>query len=58
MEGGNIFDPINPLPQQNLPPQPNQPPRAHTLGVYSRPSNQGYRNTIELAQGANVTPLL
>ena len=55
MEGGNIFDPINP-PQQN-PPQPNQPPRARTLGEYSRPSHQGYQNTIELTQGANVSPL-
>ncbi|PWA98919.1 hypothetical protein CTI12_AA007040 [Artemisia annua] len=50
MEGGNILDPQNP-------PQPNQPPRARTLGEYSRPSHQGYRNTIELTQGANVSPL-
>ena len=35
----------------------NPPPRARTLGEYSRPSHQGYRNTIELNQGANVTPL-
>jgi hypothetical protein len=59
MEGGNIFEPINP-PQQNHPqnlPQPNQPPRPRTLGEYSRPSQQGYRNTIELTQGANVSPL-
>jgi hypothetical protein len=59
MEGGNLFNPINP-PQQNHPqnpPQPNQPPRPRTLGEYSRPSHQGYRNTIELTQGANVSPL-
>ena len=46
MEGGN-------------PPNPNQPIaplRPRTLGEYSRPSHQGYRNTIEL-NGANVTPL-
>jgi hypothetical protein len=55
MEGGKIFDLINP-PQQN-PPQPNQPPSARTLGEYSRPSHQDYWNTIELAQGANVSPL-
>ena len=55
MEGVNIFDPINP-PQQD-PPQPNQHPRAQTLGEYSRPSHQGYRNTIELTQGANVSSL-
>ena len=36
---------------------PNPPPRARTLGEYSRPSHQGYRNTIELNEGANVTPL-
>ena len=35
----------------------NPPPRARTLGEYSRPSHQGYRNTIELNHGANVTPL-
>ena len=59
MEGGNLFDPINP-PQQNhpqKPPQPNQPPRPWTLGEYSRPSHQGYQKTIELTQGANVSPL-
>lgn len=56
MEGGNILDPNNP-PQPNHQPQPNQPPRARTLGEYSRPSHHGYRNTIELTQGANVTPL-
>ena len=50
MEGGNILDPNNLI-------QPNPPPRARTLGEYSRPSHQGYRNTIELTQGANVTPL-
>ena len=55
MEGGNILDPNNPPPQNQ--PQHNQPPRARTLGEYSRPSHQGYRNTIELTQGANVTPL-
>ena len=51
MEGGNILDPNNPPPQQH------PPPRARTLGDYSRPSHHGYRNTIELTQGANVTPL-
>jgi hypothetical protein len=59
MEGGNIFEPIN-LPQQNHPQNPplaNQPPRPRTLGKHSRPSHQGYRNTIELTQGANVSPL-
>jgi hypothetical protein len=58
MEGGNIFEPINP-PQQNHPQNPplaNQPLRPRTLGEYSRPSHQGYRNTIELT-GANVSPL-
>ena len=50
MEGGDIPNPNNPI-------QPHQPPRARTLGEYSRPSHQGYRNTIELNQGANVTPL-
>ena len=55
MEGGNIFEPVIP-PQQN-PPLANQPLRPRTLGEYSRPSHQGYRNTIELTQGANVFPL-
>ncbi|GJS38241.1 hypothetical protein Tco_0563284 [Tanacetum coccineum] len=32
----------------------NQP---HTLGDYSRPSREGYRNTIELPKGNNVVPL-
>ncbi|GKE17537.1 zinc finger, CCHC-type containing protein [Tanacetum coccineum] len=32
----------------------NQP---YTLGDYSRPSHQGYRNTIELPEGNNVVPL-
>ena len=50
MEGDNILDPNNP-------PQPNQPPRVRTLVEYFRPSHQGYRNTIELTQGANVTHL-
>ena len=50
MADGNLLDPNN----QNL---LNPPPRARTLGEYSRPSHQGYRNTIELNQGANVTPL-
>ena len=36
---------------------PNPPPRARTLGEYSQPSHQGYRNTIELPQRANVSPL-
>jgi hypothetical protein len=59
LEGGNIFEPINP-PQQDHPQNPslaNQPLRPRTLGEYSRPSHQGYRNTIELTQGANVSPL-
>ena len=56
MEGGNILDPINPPPQQDQP-QHQQPPRACTLGEYSRPSHQCYRNTIELTQRADVTPL-
>nr|GEV12741.1 hypothetical protein [Tanacetum cinerariifolium] len=30
----------------------------HTLGDYSRPSHEGYRNTIELPDGNNVVPLL
>jgi hypothetical protein len=58
MEGGNIFEHINP-PQQNHPQNPpvaNQPLRPRTLREYSRPSHQGYRNTIELT-GANVSPL-
>ncbi|GJV35970.1 hypothetical protein Tco_1408447 [Tanacetum coccineum] len=29
----------------------------HTLGYYSRPSHEGYRNTIELPDGNNVVPL-
>ncbi|GKE78898.1 zinc finger, CCHC-type containing protein [Tanacetum coccineum] len=28
-----------------------------TLGDYSRPSHEGYRNTIELPKGNNVVPL-
>nr|GEU46450.1 MAK10-like protein [Tanacetum cinerariifolium] len=28
-----------------------------TLGYYSRPSHEGYRNTIELPEGNNVVPL-
>ncbi|GKD27759.1 hypothetical protein Tco_1233973 [Tanacetum coccineum] len=28
-----------------------------TLGDYSRPSHEGYRNTIELPNGNNVVPL-
>ncbi|GKB54967.1 hypothetical protein Tco_0905720 [Tanacetum coccineum] len=32
----------------------NQP---HTLGDYSQPSHEGYRNTIELPEGNNVVPL-
>ncbi|GKB49697.1 hypothetical protein Tco_0900450 [Tanacetum coccineum] len=28
-----------------------------TLGDYSRPSHEGYRNTIELPEGKNVVPL-
>ena len=50
MVDGDILD----LGAQN---PPNPPPRDRTLGEYSRPSHQGYRNTIELNQGANVTPL-
>ena len=52
MENGNIFEPVIP-PQQNPPLEPLRP---RTLGEYSRPSHQGYRNTIELT-GDNVTPL-
>jgi hypothetical protein len=52
MDNGNIFEPVIP-PQQNPPLEPLRP---RTLGEYSRPSHQGYRNTIELT-GANVTPL-
>ncbi|GKD44211.1 zinc finger, CCHC-type containing protein [Tanacetum coccineum] len=29
----------------------------HTLGDYSRPSHEGYRNTVELPNGNNVVPL-
>ncbi|GJU44008.1 zinc finger, CCHC-type containing protein [Tanacetum coccineum] len=29
----------------------------HTLADYSRPSHEGYRNTIELPDGDNVVPL-
>ncbi|GJT54895.1 hypothetical protein Tco_0989949 [Tanacetum coccineum] len=29
----------------------------HTLGDYSKPSHQGYRNTIELPVGNNMVPL-
>ncbi|GKA01213.1 hypothetical protein Tco_0673878 [Tanacetum coccineum] len=29
-----------------------------TLGVYSKPRHEGYRNTIELPLGNNVVPLL
>ncbi|GKD20713.1 MAK10-like protein, partial [Tanacetum coccineum] len=29
----------------------------HTLGDYSKPSHEGYRNTIELPKGNNVVPL-
>ncbi|GJT86273.1 hypothetical protein Tco_1067990 [Tanacetum coccineum] len=29
----------------------------HTLGDYSKPSHEGYRNTIELLAGNNVVPL-
>ena len=50
MVDGDLLDPNDQNP-------PNPPPRARTLGEYSRPSHQGYRNTIELNQGANVTPL-
>jgi hypothetical protein len=59
MESGNIFEHINP-PQQNHPQNPplaNQPLRPRTLGEYSRASHQGYQNTIEITQGANVSPL-
>ncbi|GKF66815.1 hypothetical protein Tco_0193332, partial [Tanacetum coccineum] len=28
-----------------------------TLGYYSKPSHEGYRNTIELPKGNNVVPL-
>ncbi|GJX35064.1 zinc finger, CCHC-type containing protein [Tanacetum coccineum] len=29
----------------------------YTLGDYSRPSHEGYRNTIKLPEGNNVVPL-
>ncbi|GJR35357.1 hypothetical protein Tco_1211041 [Tanacetum coccineum] len=29
----------------------------YTLGDYSRPSHEGYRNTIKLPDGSNVVPL-
>ncbi|GJS41580.1 zinc finger, CCHC-type containing protein [Tanacetum coccineum] len=29
----------------------------HTLGDYSKPSHEGFRNTIELHEGNNVVPL-
>ncbi|GJX98751.1 hypothetical protein Tco_0355770 [Tanacetum coccineum] len=29
----------------------------HTLGDYSKPSHEGYRNTIKLPAGNNVVPL-
>ncbi|GJV90951.1 hypothetical protein Tco_1538764 [Tanacetum coccineum] len=29
----------------------------HTLGDYSKPSHEGYRNTIELPLGNNMVPL-
>ena len=56
MEGGNLLHPIDPQ-QANNQNLPNPPLRANTLGEYSRPSHHGYRNTIELNQGANVSPL-
>ncbi|GJX23239.1 hypothetical protein Tco_0227684 [Tanacetum coccineum] len=31
--------------------------RHRTLGDYSRPSHEGYRNTIELPEGAKISPL-
>ncbi|GJV11734.1 zinc finger, CCHC-type containing protein [Tanacetum coccineum] len=31
--------------------------RPRTLGDYSRPSHEGYRNAIELPEGAKVSPL-
>ncbi|GJZ21428.1 zinc finger, CCHC-type containing protein [Tanacetum coccineum] len=31
--------------------------RIRTLGDYSRPSHEGYQNTIELPDGNNVVPL-
>ena len=39
------------------PPQIIVPPRARTLGEYSRPSHLGYRNTIELPDQAQTTAL-
>ena len=36
---------------------PNDPPRARTLGEYSKPSHLGYRNTIELPDQAQTTAL-
>ena len=56
MEGGNLLHPIDPQ-QPNNQNLPNPPLRARTLGEYSRPSHQGYRNNIELNLGANVSPL-
>jgi hypothetical protein len=61
MVGDNILEPINlnqepPQDLQNHQDPPEQP-RARTLGKYSRPSHQGYQNTIELPQRANVSPL-
>ncbi|GJS27579.1 MAK10-like protein [Tanacetum coccineum] len=34
-----------------------EPNPIRTLGDYSRPSHEGYRNTIELPEGNNVVPL-
>ena len=49
MEGDNQPPLINP--------PPNDPPRARTLGEYSRPNHLGYRNTIELPDQAQTTAL-
>jgi hypothetical protein len=48
------------LPNNQDPPNNQDQPeqrRARTLGEYFIPSHQGYRNTIELPQRANVSPL-
>ncbi|GJW78356.1 zinc finger, CCHC-type containing protein [Tanacetum coccineum] len=62
-----MFQPSQPIPLDN----DNNPPSLayttlqrlgdenpiRTLGVYSKPSHEGYRNTIELLVGNNVVPL-
>ncbi|GKC95566.1 hypothetical protein Tco_1161008 [Tanacetum coccineum] len=41
----------------NPPVQPAIPPRVRTLGEYSLPSHEGYRNAIELSEAADVSHL-